>query len=286
MRIVSFERQGQASFGIVVGEGVIDAGQRLGGRYRSLRELLLAGALDQLKKLPHESADLALADLRQLPVIPDLGSKILCIGSNYTPHIKEMGREPPKYPVVFIRFADSQVGHLQPLMRPRLSESFDYEGELAIIIGKTARYVSKADTFEYIAGYSCFNDGSIRDWQRHTHQFAPGKNFPGSGSFGPWMVTSDELPDPTRCHLTTRLNGQIMQEADVAELFFDIPTLMEYCSSWTTLNPGDVIVTGTPGGVGAARKPPVWMRPGDTVEVEISGVGLLRNSIVDEPAGV
>jgi 2-keto-4-pentenoate hydratase/2-oxohepta-3-ene-1,7-dioic acid hydratase in catechol pathway len=285
MRIVSFDRNGQAGYGLVADHGVIDAGRRLGNRYRTLREVLLAGALPELASLDDLQPDYALSELRSLPVVPDLGSKILCIGSNYTPHIKEMGREPPKYPVIFVRFADSQVGHSQPLIRPRVSQSFDYEGELAIIIGKSARYVPRANAFDYIVGYSCFNDGSIRDWQRHTHQFTPGKNFPGSGAFGPWMVTTDELPDPTRCHLQTRLNGEVMQDADVAELYFDIPTLVEYCSSWTQLNPGDVIVTGTPGGVGAARKPPVWMQPGDTIEVEISGVGLLSNTIVDENGG-
>jgi 2-keto-4-pentenoate hydratase/2-oxohepta-3-ene-1,7-dioic acid hydratase in catechol pathway len=284
MRILSFEQHGQASFGLVDGHGIVDAGARLRKRYPTLRAVLTAGALGEIEACANAPADFQLSDVRYLPVIPDAGTKIICIGSNYTPHIKEMGREPPKFPVIFVRYADAQVGHAEPLVKPRLSETFDYEGELAVIIGKPARYVSRANTFRYVAGYSCFNDGSVREWQRHTHQFTPGKNFPATGSFGPWMVTTDEQPDPTRFHLQTRLNGMVMQDADVAELFFDIPSLMEYCTSWTTLNPGDVIVTGTPGGVGAARKPPVWMKAGDTVEVEISGVGLLRNPIVDEPA--
>jgi 2-keto-4-pentenoate hydratase/2-oxohepta-3-ene-1,7-dioic acid hydratase in catechol pathway len=201
------------------------------------------------------------------------------------PHIKEMGRERPEYPVIFVRFASSLVGHGEPMVKPRASEQYDFEGELAVIIGKRARHVPRERAYELVAGYSCFNDGSVRDYQRHGPQWTPGKNFQASGALGPWLVTAEELPDPGRARLRTLLNGEVVQDASVAELCFDIPALIEYCSTWTELLPGDVIATGTPGGVGAGRKPPLWMKAGDTVAVEISGIGTLRNPIRDENAG-
>ena len=184
--------------------------------------------------------------------------------------------------MIFARYPDSQVGHGQPMLRPRESVQLDFEGELAVVIGKVARRVPAARALDYVAGYSCYNDGSIRDWQRHTSQFTPGKTFPGTGGFGPWLVTTDEIPDPAKLTYETRLNGQVMQKAPLSDLVFDVPALVAYCSIFTTLNPGDVIVTGTTGGVGAFRKPPLWMKPGDVVEVEISGIGTLRNTIADE----
>ena len=164
----------------------------------------------------------------------------------------------------------------------KVSSHFDYEGELAVIIGKPGRYIAKADALKHIAGYACYNDGSIRDWQMHTHQFIPGKNFPQSGSYGPWMVTADEIADPSKLTLITRLNGQELQRTGTDLMIFPIPELIEYISGFTTLNPGDVIATGTPGGVGFKRKPPLYMKAGDVVEVDISSVGVLRNPIVDE----
>ena len=283
MPVMSFETNGRRTFGIVNGDSVIDAGKRLGGS-RSLRDVLIGGELGALRRLENERPDYALADVTFLPPIPDAAAKLLCIGINYMPHIKEMGRERPEYPVVFVRFADSIVGHGQPLVRPRASERFDYEGELAVVIGKRAHHVSRARAFDYVAGYSCFNDGSIRDYQRHSPQFTPGKNFHRSGSFGPWLVTTDEQPDPGKLRLRTRLNADVVQDESVGELCFDIPQLLEYCSTWTQLEPGDVIVTGTPGGVGAGRTPPLWMKAGDTVEVDIAGIGVLKNPIVDELA--
>jgi 2-keto-4-pentenoate hydratase/2-oxohepta-3-ene-1,7-dioic acid hydratase in catechol pathway len=212
---------------------------------------------------------------------PDTNRKILCVGVNYRPHIEEMGREIPSHPVVFIRFPGSLVEDGEALLRPRVSEQFDFEGELAIVIGKTARHVSRADAYEYIGGYCCFMDGSVRDWQRHTGQFTAGKNFECSGAIGP-MVPAASIPDPTLLKLVTRVNGEVMQRGRIADLVFDIPSLIEYCSTFTELVPGDVIATGTPGGVGAARKPPVWLRDGDLVEVEIAGLGVLRNAVRDE----
>jgi 2-keto-4-pentenoate hydratase/2-oxohepta-3-ene-1,7-dioic acid hydratase in catechol pathway len=282
MRLVSFDRDGHEGFGVVVEEGIVDAGARLGGEFRGLRDLLRAGALNRLRGFQALTADYRLDDVRYLPVIPDPAAKILCVGVNYLPHIAEMGRERPDHPVIFVRFADSLVGHAEPMIRPLASEQYDYEGELAVVIGRRARRVSREDALGYVAGYSCFNDGSVRDFQRHGLQWTPGKNFHRSGAFGPWLVTSDELPDPARCRLTTRLNGTTVQDESVGELCFDVPQLIEYCSTWAQLEPGDVIATGTPGGVGAGRKPPLWLKGGDDVEVAISGVGVLRNRVVDE----
>lgn len=284
MRVISFEHNGRAGVGVVVDSGVVDAAVHLAGEYTNLRDVLGANGLDALRSIAHRPADLALNDVRYLPPICDPAAKILCVGVNYMPHIKEMGRERPDYPVIFVRFADSLVGHEESLIRPRVSPQFDYEGELAVVIGRRARHVPRARAFEFVAGYSCFNDGSVRDYQRHGPQWTPGKNFHCSGSFGPWLITADELGDPARCRLRTQLNGQTVQDESVGELCFDISQLIEYCSTWTQLEPGDVIVTGTPGGVGAGRHPPLWMKAGDAVEVAISGVGALRNSVRDEDA--
>ena len=284
MRLASFETNGRAAFGIVVGDGIVEASARLPGQPRGLREALAAGALRELERLASGAPDFACSDVAFAPVIPDAAAKLLCVGINYLPHIKEMGRERPERPVLFVRFGDSVVGHGRPLLKPRESEQFDYEGELAVVIGKRARRVSRERALDYVVGYSCFNDGSVRDFQRHSAQFTPGKNFHASGSFGPWLVTADEIPDVRKLTLTTRLNGTVMQNESVGELCFDVPQLIEYCSTFTQLEPGDVIVTGTPGGVGAGRKPPVWMKPGDTVEVELSSIGVLRNPVIADPA--
>lgn len=284
MRLISFERQGKSSFGIVTGDGVIDVPSRLDGFEGDLRALLAADGLGRLQDLSDRPADHRLDDIRYRPVIDNPAAKFLCVGVNYMPHIREMGRERPEHPVIFVRFLDSIVGHGENLIRPTASEHYDFEGELAVIIGKRARHVPSDEAMAYVAGYSCFNDGSVRDYQRHGLQWTPGKNFHHSGSFGPWMVTADEQPDPGAFELQTRLNGETMQSESVAELCFGIPDLIEYITTWTQLEPGDVIVTGTPGGVGAGRTPPLWMQPGDLVEVDISGVGQLRNAVVAEDA--
>jgi 2-keto-4-pentenoate hydratase/2-oxohepta-3-ene-1,7-dioic acid hydratase in catechol pathway len=283
MRLLSFLRSGRAGFGVVVGDGVVAAAARLPGKPQDLRTALAAGALPELERLTRVAPDFALRDLTFAPPIP-AAAKLLCVGINYLPHIREMGRERPEKPVIFTRFADSIVGHGQPLEKPLASEQFDFEGELAVVIGKRARRVSRERALDYVAGYSCFNDGSVRDFQRHSPQFTPGKNFHASGAFGPWIVTTDEIAAPSTLRLTTRLNGNVMQDESVGELCFDVPQLIEYCSLWAQLEPGDVIVTGTPGGVGAGRKPPLWMKPGDTVEVEITDLGTLRNPVVAETA--
>jgi len=284
MRLLSFVAREAPSFGLVVDGGVVDCGKHLGIR-TDLMTLMQRGELGSLARFGAAVADYRLDEIRHLPVIPNPGAKFLCIGINYRPHMREMGREEPPYPVVFVRFSSSLVGHGAPLIRPAASEQFDFEGELAVVIGRRARRVPRESAHEYVAGYSCFNDGSVRDFQRHSGQFTPGKNFVASGAFGPWLVTRDEIEDPAALTLETRLNGEVVQRESTGELIFGIAELIEYISIWTELVPGDVIVTGTPGGVGAGRKPPLWMRPGDTIEVEISGLGCLTNPVAGDDAG-
>jgi 2-keto-4-pentenoate hydratase/2-oxohepta-3-ene-1,7-dioic acid hydratase in catechol pathway len=282
MKIVSFRHAGKDSFGIVVSGGVIDLAPHASKVGASLREALIRNSLVAIAAIAGEpAATLAWTDLELLPVVPD-PQKILCIGINYLAHIKETGREMPTKPTIFTRFADSQTAHNAAIVRPAASSNLDFEGELAVVIGRTARHVKAAHALDYVAGYSCYNDGSVRDWQRHTTQLTPGKNFPRTGGFGPWLVTADELGDPSKLSLTTRLNGEVVQQATTDDLIFDVPALIEYCSTFTELRPGDVIITGTAGGVGAFRQPPLWMKPGDVVEVEISKIGVLKNTIVDE----
>jgi len=289
MKLASFDDGAAGTWGLIQSwEGAPDAGVRLATpalrrQFPGLRNLLAAGGIH-----PAESALTAaplrpLAGLRFLPVIPQ-PARILCVGINYLEHIHEMGRERPDYPTLFTRFPDTLVGHGEPVVRPRISTQFDYEGELAIVIGRTARYVGAAAALEHVAGYTCLLDGSVRDWQRHTTQFIPGKNFPATGGCGPWLVTADEVPEPGALRLATRVNGEVLQQAPVSDLCFDVRRIIEYCSSFCTLNPGDIIATGTPSGIGFARKPPRWLAPGDVVEVEISGIGILRHQVIDEAA--
>ncbi len=279
MRLMSFETGGRASWGVVEGDGVKDIGAVAGDRWPTLRAALEAGALAEATAM--DAPVLALSDVTFLPVIPQ-PERIFCVGINYASHIAETGRETPTHPMIFVRWPSSQVGHGQPMICPKESHKFDFEGELAVIIGTGGRRIPAEKALEHVAGYSCYNDGSIRDFQRHTFQFTPGKNFPLTGGFGPWMVTGDEIPDPSALTLETRLNGAVMQAAPISDLVFDVPTLVAYLSLWTPLSPGDVIITGTTGGVGAFREPPVWMKDGDTVEVEISGIGTLTNPVTAE----
>ena len=283
MKLLSFERDGKAGFGLVVGDGVVDLTRALGGRYADLRGLLAAGALPEVRALAAREPDHALADLVLLPVIPNPG-KIWCAGLNYGEHVQETGRQVTEQPMLFLRVADSQVGHGGAIPRPPESVKLDYEGEIAVVIGKPGRRIAEADAWDHIAGYACYNDGSVRDWQMHTQQWCPGKNFWRTGAFGPWMVTADEIPAGAEMTLTTRLNGVEVQRATTRQLIHGIPRLVAYASTVAPLQPGDVIVTGTPGGIGAKRNPPVWMKAGDVVEVEVDRIGVLRNPIVDEDA--
>ena len=290
IKFASFSLSGTDTYGVIAGDGVIDLGVPLRDRYPSLRALLAAGEAGMAAAASVSNASrtsVPFSGITWQPVIPN-PDKILCVGLNFREHIRETGRQIENYPVIFLRLAASQVGHLQPILRPKVSDQLDFEGELAVIIGagrkgRSGRYIAVEQAMEHVAGYSIYNDASIREWQRHTHQYTPGKNFPKTGGFGPWMVTADEVPDPGALHLTTRLNGQVVQDSGLNDLVFDIPHLISYVSNFAELLPGDVIITGTPSGVGAARKPPLWMKPGDRVEVEITSIGTLSNPIAQEP---
>jgi 2-keto-4-pentenoate hydratase/2-oxohepta-3-ene-1,7-dioic acid hydratase in catechol pathway len=282
MKLLSFERFGVASFGALSGDRVIDLKPVFDGKYADLKELLAGEDLGAIRTaLEGRDGDFALTDIAFLPVIPNPG-KIWCCGLNYAEHVRETNREVSEKPMFFLRFADSQVGHEQAIVLPPESTQLDYEGEIAVIIGKPGRRISEADAWGHIAGYSCYNDATVRDWQRHTQQWAPGKNFWRTGGFGPWMVTSDEIAPDALLTLITRLNGQEMQKATTAMMIHSIPRQIAYASTVAPLCPGDVIVTGTPGGVGARREPPVWMKAGDVVEIEIDRIGILSNSIAAE----
>src|SRR5213594_1725304 len=283
MKLASYRTPKGAGYGVVMNDGIVDLTRRIGRKFPDLRALLAGGALAQAEKIAKaaKKADLKLSKVTFLPLIPNPG-KIVCVGLNYEEHRQETGRDKTEQPALFLRLAESQVGHKQPILRPRESKNLDYEAEIAVVIGRAGRRISQKDSWSHIAGYSCYNDGSVRDWQRHTIQWTAGKNFASTGGFGPWMVTADEIPAGTLLTLSCRLNGERMQHATTEQMIFKIPKLIEYISSFTTLAPGDVIVTGTPGGVGARRNPPVWMKPGDQVEIEIDKVGVLVNSIADD----
>lgn len=242
------------------------------------------GAMDKVAQLAKTSNAVVknIKDVTFLPVIEN-PSKIICLGLNYADHAAEGGHATPEYPSFFMRGASSLVGHNAPMIRPKVSEKFDYEAELAFVIGKKARHLTRDNALDYVAGYSAFNDGSLRDYQRKTSQWTIGKNFDGTGAFGPWLVTPDELPKgASGLRIQSRLNGQIMQDANTKLFLCDVVHTLVLLSEVMTLEPGDVVITGTPGGVGHARKPPVWMKAGDIIEIEIEGVGLLSNPIVDE----
>jgi 2-keto-4-pentenoate hydratase/2-oxohepta-3-ene-1,7-dioic acid hydratase in catechol pathway len=275
VKITSYLYQGQPGWGVANEAGVLPLQS---AQYPTLLSALQAGKLDEIAATPAAARALPLADIQFLPVIPVPG-KIFCVGHNYEAHRIETQRDPTQHPLLFMRVAESQTAHRQPILMPAESTQLDYEGEIAVVIGKAGRRIREADAWNHVAGYSAYNDGSVRDWQKHTLQFTAGKNFSGTGSFGPWMVTRGEIADGEELTLETRLNGQVMQHTTTASMIFSIPVLIEYISSFTSLQPGDVIVTGTPGGVGVKRTPPVWMKPGDQVEIEVSKVGVLFNTI-------
>jgi 2-keto-4-pentenoate hydratase/2-oxohepta-3-ene-1,7-dioic acid hydratase in catechol pathway len=281
MKFSTFTVAGKPTWGLIEGEYALDLGAALGDRIPDLKSLIARHGMTEALAARASTPRHPLAAIGWLPVIPN-PDKIFCVGLNYEMHRKETGRAEVAHPTIFVRFANSQTGHMTDIVRPRVSTQLDFEGELALIVGKPGRYIPRERAFEHIAGYACYNDASVRDWQAHTHQFTPGKNFPNTGSFGPWMVTRDELPDLADRRIVTRLNGEIVQQATLGQMIFDIPTLIEYCSSFTRLESGDVIITGTPGGVGVKRKPQLWMKPGDQVEVEVDGIGVLRNGIAGE----
>jgi 2-keto-4-pentenoate hydratase/2-oxohepta-3-ene-1,7-dioic acid hydratase in catechol pathway len=283
MKLVSFTQAGTAAYGVGDGAWIALPPPSFVADYPTVRAVIADPAgVDRLRAaVSPPSTRIALADVELLPPVAD-PAKVICIGINYDTHRREVGRNASAYPAVFLRFPDTQIGHGTPIIRPRASTALDYEGELAVVIGRPGRAIEQADALDHVAGYACYNDASIRDWQRHTHQFTPGKNFPQTGAFGPWLVTADEINDPMNLRLITRLSGTVVQDASTADMIFSIAEIIAYVSTFTALAAGDVIATGTPGGVGFKREPPLWMRPGDVVEVEIEGVGTLRNGIVDE----
>src|SRR5947208_500823 len=278
MKLASYIADGKACFGVVTGDGVVTLNQRLGAA--SLRDALAAGALADMRRATEAAKpDHRLDEITWLPAIPN-PEKILCAGINYRSHAAETGRELPKQPSMFIRLANSLVGHEGELIRPTVSQNFDFEGELAVVIGRGGRHIPVARALEHVAGYTCFVDGSVRDYQKFS--VTSGKNFPGTGPLGPWLVTTDEIGDPTRLTLMTRLNGKEMQRSATDLLIYSVPHIIAFCSDFTPLSPGDVIATGTPEGVGHRRSPQLWMKPGDVLEVEITGIGVLRSHVVDE----
>lgn len=276
MRFISFESDGRASWGRVEGEDIVDLGA-LNGASADLKAAIVEGKLDGISDAPR----LKRASVRLLPVIPN-PSKILCVGHNYESHRVETGRDKTKHPSIFTRFADTLISADDPIIRPKVSSDLDFEAELAVVIGKGGRNIPESEAMNHLAGFACFNDASLRDWQWHTRQFIPGKNFPGTAPFGPELVTLDEIDDLDRIEVKAVLNGEVMQSATLDHMLFPIPTIIAYVSTFTPLSPGDVIATGTPGGVGAKRTPPVWMKAGDTIEVHVSGVGSISSRIVDE----
>jgi 2-keto-4-pentenoate hydratase/2-oxohepta-3-ene-1,7-dioic acid hydratase in catechol pathway len=283
MKLISFQHNnGQDSYGAVLGDRVVDLREVFGTRAPDLKALIAAGLLGEAAAaLGSVRATLALAELRLLPVIPNPG-KVICVGLNYGDHVRETGREITEKPTLFLRVAESQLAHGEDIVLPPESSRLDYEGEIAVVIGQGGRRIAEADAWEHIAGYACYNDGSIRDWQTATPQWTAGKNFWRTGGFGPWMVTRDEIRDDQVMTLVTRLNGEEMQRTTTDKLIHSIPRQIAHISAFTPLSPGDVIVTGTPGGVGAKRNPPVWMKAGDIVEIEVDAIGVLRNGVSAE----
>jgi len=278
MRVSSVSVSGCPTYGVVRGPRFFDVGSIFQSRWPTLRDVLDAGALDELDASCDGAESFEFAEVKWAPVVAN-PRQIFCVGLNYGEHVLETGREMPTHPSIFLRLPATQIGHESPLIIPCNSRQLDYEGELAVIIGTRGHHISAQDAHHYIAGYSCYNDASVRDWQNHTSQWTPGKNFPGTGALGPYLTTGRR---PPALSLTTRVNGEVRQSASTDDLIFSVSSLIEYVSDFAELLPGDVIATGTPSGVGARMNPPQFLLPSDVVEVEIDGLGVLRNEVVDE----
>jgi acylpyruvate hydrolase len=280
MRFTTYLRDGKPRLAVIDGDTAIDIAADLREELEAGRDLLAAAraalASPNAKRLP-------LASLQYAPLVPEPG-KTVCLGLNYFDHAKEGGRDKPEYPWFFFRGKSSLMGHGQPGLLPTVSTKFDYEAELAVVIGeKVPRHVKRTDALQYVFGYTCFNDMSVRDFQKRTPQWTIGKNFDATGGFGPVLVTADELaPGATGLRIQSRLNGQVMQDANTSDMIFAVDETIELLAQCMTLEPGDAIIMGTPAGVGQARTPPVWMKAGDTIEIEIEKIGVLRNPIVAE----
>jgi 2-keto-4-pentenoate hydratase/2-oxohepta-3-ene-1,7-dioic acid hydratase in catechol pathway len=289
MRFVAFDDHGVARLGVVQDETVIDLSRAAPDLPRDLAGLIRQGAAGiaaaaEAARKAKADATRPLEGLRFRPPVENAG-KIVCLGLNYVDHAAEGGHARPDYPSLFLRCNTSLAAHNEALWRPRASDKFDYEAELVAVIGRTARHVTARDALAHIAGYSCFNDGSVRDYQRKTSQWTIGKNFDRTGGFGPWFVTADEVPPGAAgLSIQSRLNGKVMQDANTSDMIFPVAETVALLSECMTLEPGDLLVMGTPAGVGYARKPPVWMAPGDTIEIAIEGIGTLSNPIAEEPA--
>ena len=284
MKLVSYETGGERSFGIARQDGIVDLGKRLGGRFASLAALIAADGVEAARAHAKAAPDLALSQVRLLKPLDAFG-KCFCVGVNYPARNDEYkdNSEQPKYPSLFVRYPESFTGPDMPLIRPRESEQLDYEGELVLVIGRRGRRIAPESWREHVMGYTIANEGSVRDWIRHgKFNVTPGKNWPGSGSLGPWIVTADAF-DPQQARLTTRVNGELRQDDTIDRMIFPIGQILAYISTFCTLEPGDIVLTGTPVGSGARFDPPIYLRPGDVVEVEIEGLGTLRNSVADEP---
>lgn len=282
MKLISYQFNGQGSFGAVVGDRVVNLAKHLPGVPNLASLISNSEKLAQAKLLAANApSDHALNEVRLDPVIPAPG-KVICVGINYVAHAEEAGRKVGKYPVIFQRFAETLLAHGAPLVRPTVSEEFDFEAELAVVIGKGGSHIAPENAMDHVAGYTCFNDASVRDWQFHTHQYGMGKTFRGTGSLGPWLVTADEIADYRQLEVRGILNGEQMQEGSLSELAFDIPHLISYVSQALDWNPGDILATGTPSGIGFKRSPPIFLKPGDVFEVVISQIGTLSNPVIDE----
>jgi 2-keto-4-pentenoate hydratase/2-oxohepta-3-ene-1,7-dioic acid hydratase in catechol pathway len=282
MKLISFLQHGAPAYGAVIGDQVLDLTPILGAQAPDLKTLLAKGLVGAAAEAARtHTPTLRFDQLELLPVIPNPG-QIFCIGLNYGEHVQETGREVTETPVIFLRVPDSQVAHGQDIVRPPESHRLDYEAEIAVVIGKGGRRIREEDAWDHIAGYACYNDGSVRDWQVATSQWTPGKNFYRTGGFGPWMVTSDEIAPAQVMRLQTVLNGQVLQDTTTDKMIHNIPRQIAYISTFTPLSPGDVIVTGTPGGVGNKRTPQIFMKPGDVCEIVVDAIGTLRNGIRDD----
>ena len=281
MKLVSYRRAGKAAFGAIKEEGIVDLASRLPAMSDLASLLADDAAQEEARRLVTAAADFPLADVELEPVIPR-PNKIICVGINYVAHAAEAGRTVGKYPVIFHRYAETLLPHGAPLIRPTISDNFDFEAELAVVIGRGGSHIAPEDAMSHVAGYTCFNDASVRDWQFHTHQYGMGKNFRGTGALGPWLVTADEIPDYRELSVHGLLNGEQMQIGKLSELAFDIPALIAYVSQALDWQPGDILATGTPSGIGFKRQPPVFLKPGDTFDVVIPGIGTLSNPVADE----
>ena len=283
MKLVSYRSsQGVPGFGAVIEEGVVALSTRTNGVADLAALIADEGAMQEARRIVAQGrADFTLDSVELEPVIPR-PAKVICVGINYVAHAAEAGRTVGKYPVIFHRFAETLVPHGAPLIRPKVSGDFDFEAELAVVIGKGGSHIAPEDAMSHVAGYTCFNDASVRDWQFHTHQYGMGKNFRATGALGPWLVTADEIPDYRKLSVQGVLNGEVLQTGSLSELAFDIPALIAYVSQALDWQPGDILATGTPSGIGFKRQPPVFLKPGDRFGVVVPGVGTLFNPVADE----